>query len=72
MLQEFDMPGPTVDDIIEKAKQLCRSDGMLWSSRDFQNPMATQNRAARVAGVADQRRYLKRAQTLLETSTRHQ
>jgi hypothetical protein len=27
--------GPNVDDIIEKAKQLRRLDGLLWSSLDF-------------------------------------
>ena len=59
--------GPTVEDIIEKAKQLCRLDGMLWSNLDLQNPMAVQNRTARMTDVADRRRYLKRAQTLLET-----
>ena len=67
-----DMTIPNIDDIIEKAKQLCRLDGMLWSNLDFQNPMAIQRRAARMAGDADRRRYLKRAQTLLETQTRHQ
>ena len=65
------MSEPNVDDIIEKAKQLCRLDGMLWSSMDFQNPMARQSRTAQMAGDADRRRYLKRAQTLLETKTRH-
>ena len=34
------MSEPTVSEIIEKAKQLCRLDGMLWSKLDFQNPMA--------------------------------
>jgi hypothetical protein len=63
------MSGPNVDGIIEKAKQLCRLDGMLWSSLDFQNPMAIQSRTARMASDADRRRYLKRTQTLLETQT---
>ena len=66
------MSDPNVDDIIEKAKQLCRLDGMLWSSLDFQNPMAIQSRAARMAGDDDRRRYLERAQTLLETQSRLQ
>jgi hypothetical protein len=66
---KFDMSGPNVDGIIEKAKQLCRLDGMLWSSLDFQNPMAIQTRTARMASDADRRRYLKQAQTLLETQT---
>ena len=57
---------PTVDEILEKAKQLCRLDGMLWSNLDFLNPMAQQSGKARLAGVADRKRYLKRAQTLLE------
>ena len=60
---------PTVAEIIEKAKQLCRLDGMLWSNLDFQNPMAQQRRTARMADVAARRRYLKRAQTLLETQS---
>jgi hypothetical protein len=34
------MSEPTIDEIMEKAKQLCRLDGMLWSKLDFQNPMA--------------------------------
>jgi hypothetical protein len=38
------MSEPTVDEIMEKAKQLCRLDGMLWSKLDFQNPMAQQIR----------------------------
>jgi hypothetical protein len=66
------MTVPNVDDIIEKAKQLCRLDGMLWSSLDFQNPMAMRSRTARMAGDADRRRYMKRAQTLLENQTRLQ
>jgi hypothetical protein len=62
---------PTVSDIIEKAKQLCRLDGMLWSNLDFQNPMAQQIRTtARLAGEAVRRGYLKRAQTLLDTEAR--
>ena len=62
------MSEPTVDEIMEKAKQLCRLDGMLWSKLDFQNPMAQQIRTtARLAGEAVRRRYLKRAQTLLDT-----
>jgi hypothetical protein len=60
---------PTVAEIIEKAKQLCRLDGMLWSNLDFQNPMAQQGRPARMADDAARRRYLKRAQTLLETQS---
>jgi hypothetical protein len=55
------MSEPTVDEIMEKAKQLCRLDGMLWSKLDFQNPMAQQIRTtARLAGEAVRRRYLKR------------
>jgi hypothetical protein len=68
--QSLNMHGPTVEDIIEKAKQLCRLDGMLWSNLDLQNPMAVQSRTTRMANVVDRRRYLKRAQTLLETQTR--
>jgi hypothetical protein len=63
------MYGPTVEDIIEKAKQLCHLDGMLWSNLDLQNPMAIQSRTAQMANVVDRRRYMKRAQTLLETQT---
>ena len=66
------MSGPKVDDVIEKAKQLCRLDGMFWSSLDFKNPMGIQSQTARMAGDVDRRRYLKRAQALLETQTRHQ
>ena len=47
------MHGPTVEDIIEKAKQLCRLDGMLWSNLDLQNPMAVQSRTTRMANVVD-------------------
>ena len=62
------MSEPTVDEIMEKAKQLCRLDGMLWSNLDFLNPVARQIRGtARLAGEAARRRYLKRAQTLLDT-----
>jgi hypothetical protein len=66
------MSGPKVDDVIEKAKQLCRLDGMLWSKVDFQNPMGIQSQTARMAGDVDRRRYLKRAQALLETQMRPQ
>jgi hypothetical protein len=38
------MSEPTVDEIMEKAKQLCRLDGMLWSNLDFLNPVARQIR----------------------------
>jgi hypothetical protein len=31
------MSEPNVDEIIEKVKQLCRLDGMLWSELDPQN-----------------------------------
>jgi hypothetical protein len=62
------MSEPTVDEIMEKAKQLCRLDGMLWSQLDFQNPMAQQIRTtARLADEAVRRIYLKRAQALLDT-----
>ena len=61
------MSEPTVAEIIEKAKQLCRLDGVLRSNLDFHNPMAQRGRTARMADVAARRRYLKRAQTLLET-----
>ena len=62
------MSGPTVDEIMEKAKQLCRLDGMLWSNLDFLNPVARQIRGtARLADEAARRRYLKRAQTSLDT-----
>jgi hypothetical protein len=64
------MSEPTVDEIMEKAKQLCRLDGMLWSKLDFQNPMAQQIRTTRLAGEAVRRRYLKRARTLLDTEAR--
>ena len=66
------MSEPTVDEIMEKAKQLCRLDGMLWSKLDFQNPMAQQIRTTRLASEAVRRRYLKRAQTLLDTEARRQ
>ena len=66
------MSEPNVADIIEKAKQLGRLNGMLWSSLDVRNPMALESRTARMAGDADRRRYMKRAQTLLEIQTRHQ
>ena len=69
----FMMSEPTVDEIMEKAKQLCRLDGMLWSKLDFQNPMAQQIRTtARLAGEAVRRRYLKRAQTMLDAEARRQ
>jgi hypothetical protein len=67
----FMMSEPTVDEIMEKAKQLCRLDGMLWSKLDFLNPVARQIRGTgRPAGEAARRRYLKRAQTLLDTEAR--
>jgi hypothetical protein len=65
------MSEPTIDEIMEKAKQLCRLDGMLWSKLDFQNPMAQQTRTTtRLADEAVRTRYLKRAQTLLDTPRR--
>jgi hypothetical protein len=65
------MSEPSVAEIIEKAKQLCRLDGMLWSNLDFLNPMARQTHGtARLAGEAARRGYLKRAQTLLDTEAR--
>jgi hypothetical protein len=57
------MSEPTVAEIIEKAKQLCRLDGLLWSQLDFQDPMAPRGRP--IAGMADQETYLKKAQVLL-------
>jgi hypothetical protein len=71
VLWGFMMSEPTVDEIMEKAKQLCRLDGMLWSNLDFLNPVARQSRGtARLAGEGARRRYLKRAQTLLDTEAR--
>jgi hypothetical protein len=61
------MSEPTLEEIIEKAKQLCRLDGMLWSKLDFRYPTAQQGRIAQMADLATRRRYLKRAQALLET-----
>ena len=58
---------------MEKAKQLCRLDGMLWSNLDFQNPTAQQTRTtAQLAGEAAQWKYLERAQTLLDTEARRE
>ena len=68
------MSEPTVDEIMEKAKQLCRLDGVLWSKLDFRK-IRWRNRirtTARLAGEAVRRRYLKRAQTLLDTEVRRQ
>jgi hypothetical protein len=62
------MSEPTLADIIDKAKQLCRLDSLHWSQLDFQDPMAP--RGWPVAGMADRETYLKKAHSLLTPQQR--
>jgi len=55
------MSEPTEDEILERAKELCRADDKLWSEDDFRNPLAVQTSLIPIIGDAERADYLNRA-----------
>jgi hypothetical protein len=59
------MSEPSEDQILQKAKELCRRDRKVWSPDDFQNGVAGVTMLTVVAGDDDRTEYLNTAKTLL-------
>jgi hypothetical protein len=57
------MAEPTEDQILQKAQQLCREDGKLWSAYDLEQPLA--DRTASVVDESSRTEYLNRARQIL-------
>jgi len=55
------MSEPTEDEILERAKELCRADDKLWSEDDFRNPLAVQTSLIPIIDDAERAEYLNRA-----------
>jgi hypothetical protein len=55
------MSEPTKDEILERAKELCRADDKLWSEDDFRNPLAVQTSLIPIIDDAERAEYLNRA-----------
>jgi hypothetical protein len=52
------------DETLQKAKELCREDGKVWNSADFEGGSATEVGA--IATDSDHAEYLNRARALLK------
>jgi hypothetical protein len=64
------MSEPTEDEILQKAKELCRGDGRAWSRDDFQNGVSGVTVLTRVADAIERLLYLSRAKEMLEQDFR--
>jgi hypothetical protein len=60
------MSEPSEDQIIQKAKELCRREGKAWSLDDFQNGVPGITMVSVVAKDSDRTHYLNRAKALLQ------
>jgi hypothetical protein len=60
------MSEPREDEILRKAKELCRCDGKTWSLDDFENGVAGVTMPTVVADDNDRTEYLNRAGALLK------
>ena len=57
--------------ILQRAKELCRDDGKLWSEEEFRSPLAVQTELAPVIDDAGRAGYLDRAaEQLLKEASR--
>jgi hypothetical protein len=55
---------PSEDETLQKAKELCREDGKVWNSADFEGGSPTE--VAAIATDSDHTEYLNRARALLK------
>ena len=60
------MPKATKDEILRKAKELCRCDGKTWSPDDFEDGVAGVTMLTIVAEDSDRKAHLKRAKAFLD------
>jgi hypothetical protein len=60
------MSAPSQDQILEKAKELCRCDGKAWNLDDFQNGVSGVTMLTVVADDKDRAEYLRRATAFLK------
>jgi hypothetical protein len=60
------MIDPTEDQILRKAKELCREDGNLWSEHEVQNATDAQKEVMFVLDDAGRTEYLNRAADQLQ------
>jgi hypothetical protein len=58
------MTEPSEDEILQKAKELCRDDGKTWDSAEL--PGDSEGRRNAIASDSDHSEYLNRAKALLE------
>jgi hypothetical protein len=60
------MSAPSEDQILEKAKELCRCEGKAWNLDDFENGVSGVTMLTIVADDNNRTRYLIRAKAFLE------
>jgi hypothetical protein len=60
------MSAPSKDQILEKAKELCRCEGKTWNLDDFKNGVSGVTMLAVVADDNDRTKYLNRANAFLK------
>ena len=60
------MSVPSEDQILEKAKELCRCQGKAWNLDDFANGVSSVTRVTVVADDSDRTKYLNRAKAFLK------
>jgi hypothetical protein len=60
------MSAPSEDQILEKAKELCRCEGKAWNLDDFKNGVSGVTMLAVVADDNDRTKYLNRAKAFLK------
>jgi hypothetical protein len=59
------MPEPTEDEILQKAKELCRDDGKSWDRVEFEKSGSQGRSLAAVADDGNRAEYLNRAKEAL-------
>ena len=60
------MSAPSEEQILEKAKELCRCEGKAWNLDDFKNGVSGVTMLAVVADDNDRTKYLNRANAILK------
>jgi len=61
------MPELSKDEILEKAKGLCRRDGKAWNLDDLHNRVPGVSMVSLIADDSDRTHYLNRARASLES-----
>jgi hypothetical protein len=69
-LEKSDMPEPSEDQLLMKAKELCQLEGKAWSIADLADGAAIETNPGVVADDSDRAEYLNRARILWEQDSR--